>query len=460
MAATTPEPSPAGPSSLPRIYFHPPSGSSVLPLLKPLLPYSLTLLRRIQFHARSPHSYILASFPPPLIGRTLTTEVASTTFPLTPKSLPSHFVIAFVDRSRGPETEMWFFTSLELPEGWKDRIDSTESLGSWDDILARAGLSESAATNEDGGIGLGRGGVWGLGNEDGKWDDLYHDHEIRQSQSNGLSNGAAAAETQRPLLNADSNNTSDEEAAQIVRSQLLSLFKIVRDLPPSTKPDVEAEKAAASATLEADGVHISSPNDTSQENPQAEQPPLRDYPIILVGAIHARNIAALKPTGIFTRYTVPNHKYLFHIPSLRAARALPDNLEFGPVREQFFPQVRSRTAIARLDRTLRICQSLGVYEKHSPSEESTENSPLVAWAFLGPDSSIMSLTTEKAYRGRGLAKALTVNLISQKMSTFGDEPFGHSDVTFDNETSIRVARSLGGVYCWTVYWAEVDLERI
>ncbi|KAI9720416.1 MAG: hypothetical protein M1812_002922 [Candelaria pacifica] len=79
-----------------KTYLHDPSGTTTLPLLRPLLPATLPLVRRIQFNHRSPHSHILASFPP------------STT------TLPQCYTVAFCDRSRAPETEMWVFCSIEL----------------------------------------------------------------------------------------------------------------------------------------------------------------------------------------------------------------------------------------------------------------------------------------------------------------------------------------------------------
>jgi hypothetical protein len=62
------------------------------------------LYRRIQFDHRSPSSHILATFPPPLKHDAGATTDAGTCF-----------AIAFVDRSRRPETESWIFLSSETP---------------------------------------------------------------------------------------------------------------------------------------------------------------------------------------------------------------------------------------------------------------------------------------------------------------------------------------------------------
>lgn len=102
------------------IHIHPPPGESLTAVLHAFLPHSLAALRRVQFRRRSPHRTLLASFPP-------STPPIPTDRKSTPacqrqtgdarkatEALPP-FVIAFVDRSRVPETECWIFTSFELP---------------------------------------------------------------------------------------------------------------------------------------------------------------------------------------------------------------------------------------------------------------------------------------------------------------------------------------------------------
>lgn len=103
-------------------YAEPPE--SLTNLLTAHLPYSLPLLRRLQF----------ARFPG---GRTETTHIlfaSSATEPLQPRgggdggeAATAPFAAAYLDLSRGPETEIWLYASLERgssslaspqPQGW------------------------------------------------------------------------------------------------------------------------------------------------------------------------------------------------------------------------------------------------------------------------------------------------------------------------------------------------------
>jgi hypothetical protein len=71
----------------------------VLSVLEQHLPYSLPVLRRLQFMnfpgGQTPDSHVLSTFD---------------------KELPAQdFAVAYLDFSRGPETEMWLYSSIENP---------------------------------------------------------------------------------------------------------------------------------------------------------------------------------------------------------------------------------------------------------------------------------------------------------------------------------------------------------
>lgn len=141
---------------------------------------------------------------------------------------------------------------------------------------------------------------------------------------------------------------------------------------------------------------------------------------------------------------------------------LPAGLEWDTVRDAEYALVKSRTAIPRLERTMRLLGSVGVRrvvasgggrgetraatsgseagaegavgktgaggavaktraegavgktgtENAVGSREGQEESrgELIAWAFLGPDGSLTTLHVEPAFRGRGIAKVLTRRL--------------------------------------------------
>jgi hypothetical protein len=72
----------------------------LLSVLEQHLPYSLPVLRRLQFMnfpgGQTPDSHVLSTFG---------------------KELPAQdFAVAYLDFSRGPETEMWLYSSIENPE--------------------------------------------------------------------------------------------------------------------------------------------------------------------------------------------------------------------------------------------------------------------------------------------------------------------------------------------------------
>jgi len=163
-------------------------------------------------------------------------------------------------------------------------------------------------------------------------------------------------------------------------------------------------------------------------------------------------------------HTVPTKKFLFS-PELRTNPAfangekeLPEDLEWDIVREAEYALVRSRTAIPRQDRTMRLLGSVGVRRRAGASgavggngeswnkqgekgnrqaeaswneqeekgegegegegdgdaetekEGDTQRGELIAWAFLGPDGSLTTLHVEPEFRGKGIAKMLTRRL--------------------------------------------------
>jgi ribosomal protein S18 acetylase RimI-like enzyme len=77
----------------PVIFEHPIDGSTILTFLRPHLPKSLPLYRRIQSSRRTPESRIFASFSP---------DTAS-------NKIQPCFCVAFIDRSLRPETELFLY---------------------------------------------------------------------------------------------------------------------------------------------------------------------------------------------------------------------------------------------------------------------------------------------------------------------------------------------------------------
>jgi hypothetical protein len=142
---------------------------------------------------------------------------------------------------------------------------------------------------------------------------------------------------------------------------------------------------------------------------------------------------------------------------------LPDGFAFASVRPQDLALVRSRTQIPRRDRTLVLLPSAMVVHMSDDDSEGGEEGQPVAWVFEGLDASLTSLHCEEGFRGRGLARAVVRELFRRTATGrkgVGEEWVGHSDVMADNLGSMAVAKALGGVLGWDVYWVYIDLTKV
>ncbi|KAI1813583.1 hypothetical protein GGS20DRAFT_599017 [Poronia punctata] len=110
--------------------------------------------------------------------------------------------------------------------------------------------------------------------------------------------------------------------------------------------------------------------------------------------------------------------------------------------------------------------AFAISRSHIPRQDTAlyldEGTP-IAWAFLGPDSSIMTLYCEEAYRNQGIAKAVIVKTLRDRLNIFGDngpQTYGWADVAPDNVQSQGVCRGLRGEVSWRVSWSWLDLEKV
>ncbi|KIW76619.1 hypothetical protein Z517_09063 [Fonsecaea pedrosoi CBS 271.37] len=167
---------------------------------------------------------------------------------------------------------------------------------------------------------------------------------------------------------------------------------------------------------------------------------------------------------------------------------LPPTYRFGPMQPSHLQTVLDRTPIPRTLATLRQYVSLGVFYRDQPDP--------IGWGFLGKDASLSSLHTEPEHRGRGLAVALARELLKRQhvvspfaaaaaaaaaaevaaqdkaataktpsntatpASPSGGYTWAHADVSQSNTASRRVMEKLGGSPRWMVMWTEVDIERV
>ncbi|EUC48769.1 hypothetical protein COCMIDRAFT_2427 [Bipolaris oryzae ATCC 44560] len=83
-----------------QVHAHSATSPGLQRALKSALPYSINLVYRTQHPNRTAHAHILATFP-------------ESTSP--EATVPECWAAAYLDRSMRPETELWIFSTLELP---------------------------------------------------------------------------------------------------------------------------------------------------------------------------------------------------------------------------------------------------------------------------------------------------------------------------------------------------------
>lgn len=91
---------------------------------------------------------------------------------------------------------------------------------------------------------------------------------------------------------------------------------------------------------------------------------------------------------------------------------------------------------------------------------------LAAWGYIGIDGSFATLYVLPAYRGRGLASCVAVELLGRlgrgdfrDLGYHGRSGWVHADVHEGNRESEGVMRSLGGEVGWVTSYVWVDSAK-
>ncbi|KAH8884455.1 hypothetical protein GQ53DRAFT_661918, partial [Thozetella sp. PMI_491] len=124
-------------------------------------------------------------------------------------------------------------------------------------------------------------------------------------------------------------------------------------------------------------------------------------------------------------------KWLFRVNELPPAKELPEGVVWDTVREEDCALIRSRTSINR---------------------STTADGTPIAWCFLGFEGCLSSLHVEEPYRGRGLAKAVSCQIMRDHVKDFANDGWGAADVYILNEQSKGMCRSIGGKEVWETSW--------
>ncbi|KAI0409749.1 hypothetical protein F4802DRAFT_593386 [Xylaria palmicola] len=181
----------------------------------------------------------------------------------------------------------------------------------------------------------------------------------------------------------------------------------------------------------------------------------REFPTILVGNIDEDLRARLAGVGMAFDHTGVYDKWMFHLdalPDVAVPEAWDDGrrLVWDVVRPADIPLAVARSTVPRRERTVKLLPSTALY---------LDDGTPVAWAFLGPDSSLSSLHCEEPFRGRGIAKAVAVRLFRDHLKEFGDDGYGWADVAADNAQSRGVCRSLNGRVERQISWSRLHLDQ-
>ncbi|GFF88158.1 hypothetical protein IFM53868_05399 [Aspergillus udagawae] len=256
------------------------------------------------------------------------------------------------------------------------------------------------------------------------------------------------------------------ESLALARAQLLALLSYIKTtLLPGYL-----------ASLTTPSVAPRPPNAPGQVPP----PPPQAF---LIGNLHTGLMALLMKSGIYKdpepvpgirihRYDNPPYvKYLFrnvHSLSDRLDAGLPPGYRFHDqqgrtgILPHHYSLVRSRTHLPRSDETLSRIPGVAVYADRPGEGEEIP----VAWVFLGLDGSLATLFVEPEHRGKGIAEALSRDVMRSGMAEGGiwrevgeGEVWVHANVLATNGASRRVLEKLGGEVGWTNTWTVVELQN-
>lgn len=415
--------------------------AAILPILATHLPHSISLLRRIQHGIVHPTStaQVLATFPPG---------------DRPPVDTP--WLAARVDLFRGRETQMIIYSSLERGHTSSKPIKIAES------------TTASLECNNNSPL---------------------------------------------PLYNFNIYTfTAPESVLDTVRDQLVSLLSFIKInyLPTYL----------SSLNLPADpnktphnNVSIRAPTTIQQSTQNLDAVTLIPAPsphAFLIGSLHTALFSLLQSSGsaVFAASPAaldgsssdpipgirvhrfddpPYRKFFFRRENFTTDVALPRGYRFHDrhgrtgVLESQLDLVQSRTKIPRSRDQLRLMPGAAIYvdlergkqQRQQKGEEEEEEEMPVGWAFLGLDGALATLHVESEHRGKGLALALSKEVMRRGLvsdGVFGAngidvegvlkdsiEGWVHTEVAQDNVASRRVMEKIGSEVLSTVIWTVIEV---
>lgn len=447
------------------------------------LPYTLPLLRRLEFendHPSGPDAKVfVATAVHPPSAPTSTSKSTSTDVhqhasqvttdednhawldtwlqqqnPPSPQSSSSPWLAAHIELANQGQTQVFLYSSWANPE---------------------AGVFVSALQKE------------GAHRLDGSL--VFGDPSTSTPTSTSSSSSSSSSASTIP--------TSTSIHPYLMSTLFSYIYHVLVPLLPATPSDDWLE-------LKRTGKYLSTPYDRAK---------------VLFGSVHESIWPYFDPSAI-TRTDSGYWKYVFEVPrpwsssSLSSAATtqkqqqqqqqhphqdqipiLPPDYRIGDLDTSHLQLALDRTPIPRTLTMLGKFVSAGIFYRDEL------NAP-VAWGFLAKDSSISSLHTEDQHRGRGLAGHVARELLRRAVVKdeqrsnqgrdrgrgrgWGNGPatgtgtgtetdehtrrnnsrvhhiyyYGHADVSESNVGSRSVMEKLGGVPTWKTAWTEINLRQV
>ncbi|KAL2820867.1 hypothetical protein BDW59DRAFT_181332 [Aspergillus cavernicola] len=387
------------------MYIHHHPYTSLLSHLTTHLPNSGPLLRRVQYQSthNSPTAHILATLPP---------ESESG-----PPDPGSPWLAAYADIHRGPDTQIWLFSSLEANTtltGKEREITKSQLLTLFTKIrvdLIPPYLETFSASGRP---------VAVPGEEEQEKEQEQGIKKIPAHPKTSFLLGTVHArlvdlicELSSETLSTSTSSPKLNPTVRILRGQNVFYAKYCFPSSSFSIPVHELEKAAEA------GYKFHDPSTG-------------------ISGIQSHHLDLVKSRT--------------HIP--RSKEAL---LAMGGVALYYYPSTTSSTSLSTSRKMERV------------------NMP-IAWAFLGFDGSLTSLHVEVEHRGKGLGGLVGREVMQRGVDVFGPKPESESasasgdgstrereewfyaDVAVDNGASRRVMEKMGGVGLWDVAWMVIEVD--
>ncbi|KAL3463952.1 hypothetical protein BJX64DRAFT_107959 [Aspergillus heterothallicus] len=392
------------------MYTHSHPYTTLLSHLSAHLPHSGPLYRRIQYQVShsSPTAHVFASFP-----EFETPQSASGSGPQGQEQGP--WLAAYADIHRGPDTQIWLFSSLE-----------------------------SSANSET-------------------------ESSQLPSESNGASDGSASARLHPRAREITKNHLLS--LFTYIQSTLVPAYLSSLSTTPTPVSTISAtvDEGVPKIPAHAPTSYLLGTVHTLLESLIVELREQGKLTIHRGAGVHY--VKYCFPNEAFSAEPTPSP--LKEEQSTGAGYRFHDSAGTSGIQGHHIDLVKNRTNIPRSREALLAMGGVALYHGDGPSasigKQGSGEMP-IAWAFLGFDGSLSSLHVEPEHRGRGLAALVGREVMKRGVEVFEPEnscsgPRGtseewyYADVAVDNAASRRVMEKMGGVARWRVAWMVVEVQN-